>query len=139
MTPDQIRKRMANVRREDTDIELALRSALHRKGYRFRKNVKALPGSPDIVFPSKKLAVFVDGDFWHGWRFEERKSKLKPFWREKVERNIARDTQNAADLEALGWRVLRVWEHDVERRLDIVLELLERVLAGADIPIRKMH
>lgn len=136
MTPEQIKRRMANVRRQDTDIELALRSALHRRGHRFRKNVKGLPGSPDIVFPGKKLAVFVDGDFWHGWRFESKKGKLKPFWRDKVERNIVRDVRNTTDLEALGWRVLRVWEHDVKRDLDSVVALVEAVMAGSAIPAR---
>ncbi|PYE52978.1 T/G mismatch-specific endonuclease [Deinococcus yavapaiensis KR-236] len=128
MTREQIAARMANVRRADTGIEVTLRSALHRRGLRFRKNVKGLPGSPDIVFPRRKVAVFVDGDFWHGWRFEERGHKLKPFWREKVERNMERDRCNVADLQALGWRVLRVWEHEVEERLDDVVERVLRLL-----------
>jgi DNA mismatch endonuclease, patch repair protein len=138
LTPEQIRARMANVRRSDTDIELALRSALHRRGWRFRKTVKSLPGSPDIVFPSRRVVVFVDGDFWHGWRFEEKKHGLKPFWREKVETNIARDARNDALLEALGWRVVHVWEHDVKKRLEFVVDLVERVLAGEAPPEREM-
>ncbi|AFZ67171.1 DNA mismatch endonuclease Vsr [Deinococcus peraridilitoris DSM 19664] len=122
MSREQIRDRMANVRRSDTDIELALRSALHRRGLRFRKNVKGLPGSPDVVFPKCKVAVFVDGDFWHGWRFEERGHRLKPFWRAKVEQNMARDRRDVAALEVLGWRVLRVWEHEIRKELDDVVE-----------------
>lgn len=113
---------MGRVRQRDTAPELALRSALHRRGLRFRKNVRGLPGSPDIVFARAKLAVFVDGDFWHGRDFDGWKDKLQPFWRAKIERNIERDARNVADLEALGWRVLRVWEKDVKRRLDEVVD-----------------
>lgn len=134
MTSEQIRKKMANVKQKDTNIELKLRSALHRRGLRFRKNVRGLPGSPDIVFTRRKLAVFVDGDFWHGWMFEKKKDGLKPFWREKIEQNIARDKRNVADLEALGWTVLRVWEHDVKKCLELVVEhIVERLVAS---PVR---
>lgn len=136
LTPEQIRRRMANVRQKDTDIETALRSALHRRGLRFRKNVKGLPGSPDIVFARARLVVFVDGDFWHGWKFDEATSKLKPFWRDKVAANIRRDQRNVAELEELGWRVVRVWEHDVKRRLDTVVSSIESALRGEPIPPR---
>lgn len=139
MTPEQIHRRMANVRREDTDIERALRSALHKRGYRFRKNVRGLPGSPDIVFAGARLAVFVDGDFWHGWRFDEATTRLKPFWAQKVKTNIQRDIRNGQDLEALGWRVVRIWEHDVKKRLPDMVDLLEEILRGGSIPPRQMR
>ncbi|GAA5513094.1 very short patch repair protein [Deinococcus carri] len=119
---------MGRVRQRDTAPELALRSALHRRGLRFRKNVKGLPGSPDIVFIRAKVAVFVDGDFWHGRDFDGWKDKLQPFWRAKIERNIQRDAQNVANLEALGWRVLRVWEKDIKKRLDeVAAHVFDRV------------
>jgi DNA mismatch endonuclease, patch repair protein len=121
MTSLDIHTRMANVRLKDTDIEIILRSALHKRGLRFRKNLRGIPGSPDIVFTKRKLVVFVDGDFWHGWRFEEKKDKLKPFWRAKVEANIARDLRNNADLENSGWKVLRFWEHDIKKNLEVVV------------------
>lgn len=113
---------MGRVRQRDTAPELALRSALHRRGLRFRKNVKGLPGSPDIVFTRARLAVFVDGNFWHGHDFDAWKDRLQPFWRAKIERNIERDAQNVADLEALGWQVLRVWEKDIKKGLDDVVD-----------------
>ena len=113
---------MGRVRQKDTAPELALRSALHRRGMRFRKNVKGLPGSPDIVFSGPRLAVFVDGDFWHGRDFDVWKEKLQPFWRAKIERNIERDAQNVQDLETLGWRVVRVWEKEIKKERELVVE-----------------
>ena len=120
---------MGRVRRKDTDLEQTVRSALHRKGYRFRKHVKGLPGTPDLVFTRHKLAVFLDGNFWHGYDFDSWKDKLKPFWRAKIERNMERDAQNVNDLEALGWRVLRIWQYEVKRDLPGVLARVERLLA----------
>ena len=121
---------MRKVRRQDTAPELALRSILHRMGLRFRKHVKTLPGSPDVVFPSAKVAVFVDGDFWHGRHFDGWKDKLQPFWRAKIQRNIERDAQNVADLRAAGWTVVRVWEKDIKKDRDgIAREIAELVSA----------
>lgn len=121
---------MGRVRQKDTAPELALRSALHRAGLRFRKNFRGLPGSPDIAFTRVKVAVFVDGDFWHGKDFDIWKDRLQPFWRAKIERNIERDAGNVADLEALGWQVIRVWEKDIKKRLgEVVAEISERVAA----------
>ena len=121
---------MRKVRRQDTGPELALRSVLHRRGLRFRKHVKTLPGSPDVVFPGAKVAVFVDGDFWHGRDFDGWKDKLQPFWRAKIERNIERDAQNVANLRAAGWTVVRVWEKDIKKDRDgVAQEIVELVLA----------
>ncbi|WP_237724903.1 very short patch repair endonuclease [Deinococcus alpinitundrae] len=122
LTKEQRSALMGRVRQKDTAPELALRSALHRRGLRFRKNVKGLPGSPDIVFVKAKLAVFVDGDFWHGRDFDTWKEKLQPFWRAKIERNIERDARNVEDLEALGWRVVRVWEKEIKKEKDSVVD-----------------
>lgn len=130
LTKEQRSALMGRVRQKDTAPELALRSALHRRGLRFRKNVRGLPGSPDVVFPVAKVAVFVDGDFWHGRDFAAWSAKLQPFWKAKIERNIERDRGNVADLEALGWQVLRVWEKDVKKRLpDVVEEVASLVSA----------
>lgn len=125
LTKEQRSALMGRVRQKDTAPELALRSALHRRGLRYRKNVKNLPGSPDIVFVRARTAVFVDGDFWHGRDFDTWKEKLQPFWRAKIERNIERDAQNVADLEAAGWKVYRAWEKDIKRRLDEVCAEIE--------------
>jgi DNA mismatch endonuclease (patch repair protein) len=119
---------MARVRSKDTGIERAVRSALHRRGLRFRKHVRKLPGSPDIVFARARVAVFVDGRFWHGYDFPSWKHKLSPYWREKIERNIARDERNFQSLRDAGWCVLRVWEHEVMKELPAVLDRIERAV-----------
>lgn len=100
---------------------MALRSALHRRGFRFRKHVKGLPGTPDIVFTRAKVAVFVDGGFWHGHDFEVWKHKLKPFWKAKIERNIERDRGNDEELRVMGWQVLRIWQHEIEKDLEAMI------------------
>lgn len=105
---------MSRVRNKDTDIELDLRRAVHARGLRFRKHVRELPGTPDMVFAGARVVVFVDGDFWHGWRFPEWRHTLSPYWVEKIEGNRRRDRNNFAKLRRRGWRVLRVWGHEVK-------------------------
>lgn len=124
LTPEQRSKLMSRIRSKDTGIERILRSALHRAGLRFRKHVSELPGRPDIVFPTARVAVYVDGDFWHGYRFGAWKDKLPPFWQEKIEKNRQRDARNRRRLRSMGWVVLRVWGHSVERNLDEVVETI---------------
>jgi DNA mismatch endonuclease (patch repair protein) len=97
---------------------MQLRRLLHRAGRRFSKNVRSLPGCPDIVFTSAKVVVFCDGDFWHGSDWTERRTKLQKgsnsgYWISKIERNMARDIQNQLLLESRGWHVLRFWESEV--------------------------
>lgn len=123
-------------RKADTRHERLLRSELWRAGCRFRKNLTGLPGKPDVVFPRVKLAVFCDGDFWHGRDWEERKRKLErgtnpKYWVRKIERNIERDGEHTRRLMDAGWSVMRVWESDVladPRRIArlIIRELEER-------------
>lgn len=114
LTADQRHRAMSRVKQQDTDIEMVVRSALHRQGYRFRKHVKGLPGRPDIVFTRARLAVFLDGDFWHGFDFTNRKASLSDFWREKIRSNIRRDEEVESRLRATGWRVLRIWQHEIK-------------------------
>jgi DNA mismatch endonuclease (patch repair protein) len=109
---------MSRVRGRDTNIERALRSELQRKGMRFRKHASDLPGKPDIVFFQAKVAVFVDGDFWHGFRFPRWQEAVSLFWRTKIAKNRARDQKNFRKLRALGWQVLRLWQHSIEADLD---------------------
>jgi DNA mismatch endonuclease (patch repair protein) len=75
----------------------------------------SLPGRPDLVFLAEKLAVFVDGDFWHGYRYPTWRLRLSPYWRSKIERNRARDRRNFAELRRRGWQILRIWEHAVAK------------------------
>lgn len=106
---------MSLIRSKDTRPELSLRGLLHARGLRFRKHVRQLPGQPDVVFIGAKVVVFVDGDYWHGWRFPSWKGKLTAYWRQKIEGNRRRDRRNFRQLRRQGWLVIRVWEHEVQR------------------------
>lgn len=108
---------MGKIKSQDTKPELKLKKALWNLGYRYRKNLKKLPGSPDIVYSKHKLAIFVDGGFWHGFNWSEKKTKIKTnreFWIPKIERNIQRDKQNNQLLIEAGWHVIRFWEIELK-------------------------
>ena len=119
---------MSRVRNRDTSLERLVRTELHKKGLRFRKHVKGLVGSPDIVFARARVAVFIDGDFWHGWRFPLWKQSLRPFWRTKIEKNRERDRSNFRKLRRTGWLVLRIWQHEIERHLSRSVTKIEAAL-----------
>ena len=120
---------MSRVRNRDTDLEAAVRSELFRRGWRFRKHVSSLPGTPDIVFSRYALVVFVDGDFWHGYRFSEWGATLSAFWVAKIQKNRRRDRNNFAKLRRLGWRVVRLWQHEIDKDIHACVIKLEKVLA----------
>jgi DNA mismatch endonuclease (patch repair protein) len=107
---------MQGNRSKDTAPEVALRSALHVRGLRFRKNARPVASigcRADVVFPGTRIAVFVDGCFWHGCPDHGFMPRTNAhYWRAKLERNVERDRRNDADLEAAGWTVMRVWEHE---------------------------
>ncbi len=128
LTPQQRRRCMSSVRNKDTDIECTVRSELHRRGYRFRKHVRALPGTPDIVFSKRQVAVFIDGDFWHGYRFPRWKNTVSRFWQQKIEKNRQRDRKNFAKLRRNGWCVIRLWKHEVKNNLEECLKRVEAAL-----------
>ena len=109
---------MSRIKAKDTRLETRVRSALHRRGYRFRKHAKNLPGTPDVVFTKVKVAVFIDGDFWHGYDFQAWSHSLSAFWRQKILRTIERDTTNYRKLSDMGWTVIRLWEHDIESHFE---------------------
>ncbi|MZR64301.1 very short patch repair endonuclease [Alcanivorax sp. DP30] len=108
---------MAGIKGKDTKPEMLIRSELHRRGFRFRKNVKELPGKPDIVLPKYKAVIMVNGCFWHGHecRFFKWPSTRKEFWREKISRNKQRDKEKIDDLVKEGWRVLTIWECSLKK------------------------
>lgn len=138
ITPEQRSRLMAKVRSYDTTPERVIRSALHKKGLRFRKHVIDLPGRPDVVFTSPRVVVFVDGDFWHGYRFPAWKAKLPPYWQDKISRNRARDRRNFARLRSKGWMVIRVWEHELNKDLDAcVARVTDAVYAGVQVSKKK--
>jgi DNA mismatch endonuclease (patch repair protein) len=110
----------AGNRRQDTTPEILLRKALRAVGIRYRSNVKRLPGCPDLILNKYRVAVFCDGDFWHGREWSKRKTKLlagwnAEYWVAKIQQNRARDREVTGALRVLGWRVVRVWESDLRR------------------------
>lgn len=109
---------MANIRSKDTKPELLLRKAMHALGYRFRLHDRRLPGTPDLVFPRYRAAVFVHGCFWHrheGCRFATMPATRPDFWKEKFDANVTRDLRHEKDLRAENWRVAVIWECDIKR------------------------
>jgi len=116
---DLTRRIMQRVGGRDTSPELEVRRTLHRHGFRFVLHDRRLPGRPDIVLPRWKTAIFVHGCFWHrhpDCRYATMPKTRTEFWMEKFERNVARDAANRRDLERMEWRVLEIWECDVNRR-----------------------
>ena len=122
---------MSRVKGKDTGLEKAVRSELHKRGLRFRKHTGKLPGKPDIVFVKAKVVVFLDGDFWHGYRFPQWEKTLAKFWRNKIGETRKRDQRNFAKLRRMGWRVIRIWEHSIEKDLDGVVKKICYALKGA--------
>jgi DNA mismatch endonuclease (patch repair protein) len=120
LTPEQRHKCMSHIRSNDTSVEVLLRKALWHEGIRYRKNVKTLPGKPDIAIPKYKIAVFCDGELWHGKDWEIRKENIKTnrdYWIPKIERNMARDIENEKKLENMGWTVIRFWGKEIKKYL----------------------
>ena len=119
-TAEQISHNMRQVKNKDSAIELALRKELWSRGLRYRKNVKLIYGKPDIAFIGKKIAVFCDSEFWHGYDWENRKKDFKSnqeFWIPKIERNIQRDVEVNEKLQNEGWTVLRFWGKEIKKDL----------------------
>jgi DNA mismatch endonuclease (patch repair protein) len=106
---------MQKVRLRNGPLETLIQQQLRKRGLKFRRHVRSLPGRPDIVFRDDRLVIFVDGDFWHGWRLPVWEHKLSKFWREKLRANRARDARNIRRLRTSGWRVVRVWQHEITR------------------------
>ncbi len=111
---------MSRIRSKNTKPELLLFKLLRKNGYKFKKH-SSLPGKPDIVFKDIKLAVFIDGEFWHGRKFDQWKVKLSRFWLEKITENIRRDRKNTKLLKKNGWRVIRVWDKKLIKNPEKVL------------------
>lgn len=110
---------MSKIKSKNTKPELAVFRELRRRKVYFQKHYKRAPGSPDVALPSKKRAIFIDGTFWHGYQFKKKREKLNhEYWVKKIETNIARDNRNRRKLRKAGWKVLRVWEHDVKKNLE---------------------
>jgi DNA mismatch endonuclease (patch repair protein) len=145
-SPALVSEVMGQISSRDTEPEMIFRKALRRAGLRsFRACDASLPGKPDIVLPGKGLAIFIDGDFWHGYQYQERGFESvqaqmfgvsnAEYWTAKISRNVVRDFKNTSALLHSGWRVLRFWESDIRKSLDrcvaITLESMDNVSGRA--------
>ena len=128
LTPQQRSYMMSRVRSKDTVPELTVRKLVHARGLRFRKHCANLPGCPDLVFARHRVAVFIDGDYWHGWRFPRWSDKLTPYWKRKIEGNRRRDRRNFLRLRRQGWAVVRLWEHEIEHDAERCIDRIEAVV-----------
>ena len=121
---------MSKVRNKNTDLEQLVCSKLRRSRIKFKTHVKDLPGTPDIVVTGSKIAVFVDGDFWHGYRFPSWETSVSPFWRSKILKNRNRDLRNFRRIRRMGWRVIRLWQHQLKEDsnfyIEKILNLIEK-------------
>ena len=131
LTPEQRHKNMSHIRSKNTSIEVLLRKALWHEDIRYRKNLKTLPGKPDIAITKYKIAIFCDGEFWHGKNWETRKNTIisnREYWLPKIERNIIRDNKNDKELENMGWVVFRFRGNEINKNLvDCVNEIKETI------------
>ena len=135
LTKEQRRRTMQAVKSRDSKIEITLRRALWGKGFRYRKNYAKILGKPDVVFVPRKVAVFCDSEFWHGYKWAKKKYEIKSnraFWFKKIERNIKRDREVTRRLRSQGWKVLRFWEHRINRNLDACILKIEKALNEGD-------
>ena len=130
-TKEQISYNMQQVKNKDSKIEVLLRKELWSRGIRYRKNVNRIYGKPDIVFIGKKIAVFCDSEFWHGYNWEERKKDFKShqeFWIPKIERNMERDAEVTAFLESEGWTVIRFWGNEIKKNTAQCADIIEKAV-----------
>ena len=129
LTPEKKKKNMQAVKSKDSKIELLLRQELWSRGLRYRKNVKGVFGHPDIAFIGRKVAVFCDSEFWHGYDWERRKNDIKSnqeFWISKIERNMARDEEVNEHLASKGWKVLRFWGKQIQKDVAGCADIIEK-------------
>ncbi len=122
---------MSLIRAKNTGIEKTVFAFLRKEKIYFQKHYDKISGKPDVAQPKKKKAVFIDGDFWHGYKFSQWRRRIpKLYWREKIANNIARDERNRRSLKRKGWRVLRVWGHEILRTPEKSLSKIARFLKG---------
>lgn len=133
LTQEQRRKNMQNIKSKDTSIENELRKALWSRGYRYRKNYIELPGKPDIVLTKYKIAIFCDGEFFHGKDWEVLKPRIEAgnnseYWLKKISRNMERDDEVNKQLLFLGWTVIRFWGRDIQRNVSECIQVIEECI-----------
>lgn len=133
LTPAQRKKNMRHIRSKDTDIEVMLRRELWNRGYRYRKNDKSLPGTPDIVLGKYKIVIFCDGEFFHGKDWEVLKPRLmksnnSEYWISKISRSITHDNEVNKALLFKGWTVIRFWGNDIKKDVDGCIKVIEETI-----------
>lgn len=133
LTPEQRKRNMQQIRSKDTSIELKLRKELWKRGYRYRKNVKNLPGKPDIALTKYKIAIFCDSEFFHGKDWEVLKPRLEnsnnsEYWIKKISRNMERDNEINKQLLFMGWTVIRFWGKDILKDVDTCIQVVEETI-----------
>lgn len=133
LNKEQRHKAMSHIKSKDTSIELTLRKELWSRGYRYRKNYKALPGTPDIVLTKYKIAIFCDGELFHGNNWEVLRPRLlkgnnPDYWVKKIERNMERDRENDKKLLFMGWTVIRFWGNDILKNPKQCIKVIEEVI-----------
>jgi DNA mismatch endonuclease (patch repair protein) len=133
LNKEQRHKAMSHIKSKDTRIELALRKELWSKGYRYRKNYKALPGTPDIVLTKYKIVIFCDGELFHGNNWQVLRPKLlkgnnPEYWVKKIERNMKRDRENDKKLLFMGWTVIRFWGNNILKKPEQCVKVIEEVI-----------
>ena len=138
LTQKQRRKNMQHIKSNDTSIEVMLKKALWKKGYRYRKNCKDIPGKPDIVFTKYKIAVFCDGEFFHGKDWEVLKPRLEKsnngeYWVNKISRNRERDDEVNKKLLSQGWTVIRFWGNDIKKYTDECVRVVEETIFDVEL------
>lgn len=125
MSPETRSRVMKHIKGKGTEPELLLARELRRAGLRWISHDPSLVGRPDFVFRQARVAVFVDGDFWHGWRFSLWCHKLSQAWEEKIQKNRDRDRRVHRKLRRLGWAVLRIWEHQINKDASLCAEKIK--------------
>lgn len=131
LTKEQRRKNMQRIKGKNTSIEVRLCKALWQKGYHYRKNYKELPGSPDIVLTKYKIAIFCDGEFFHGKDWDKLKARLEKgekgeYWIKKITRNMERDEEINKQLMFKGWTVLRFWGDEIKKNTDECVKAINK-------------
>ena len=133
LTKEQRRKNMQHIRSNDTKIEVLLRKALWNRGYRYRKNYRDLPGKPDIALTKYKIAIFCDGEFFHGKDWEVLRPRLEKsnnseYWISKISKNRKRDDEVNKKLLFMGWTVIRFWENDIKNNTDECIKVIDEAV-----------
>jgi len=121
---------MSRIRGKDTGPERAVEKLLRKDKIRFKKHYK-IAGTPDFALPERKVAIFVDGDFWHGYDYKKRGRKLPEYWKNKIKRNMKRDDVTNKELKRLHWKVIRIWEHELRenpRKVDMLIKRLKATI-----------